>query len=230
MSDFDLPELPSDEELGITDADREKYGDDLTEDDSELSAEEMAALLGDGATTSEKAADTDGPGGPEVESPAGPAPAPVGPRSRWLGPLTLAALVATAAMASSRTGQVRPARPANAPDTSFSSARAMAVLVDIARRAPSDRVARAHAGARAARRTDSTDLGFETEVQTTTVLAHAHRGLRHGHPRCARRQCGTSSAVGCRERRPTGARAARGGALRQPRARPRRGRRRCGRS
>lgn len=46
MSDFDLPDLPSDEELGITDADREKYGDDLPDDGPEMSPEEMEALLG----------------------------------------------------------------------------------------------------------------------------------------------------------------------------------------
>ena len=46
MSDFDLPDLPSDEELGITDEDREKYGDDLPDDGPEMSAEEMEALLG----------------------------------------------------------------------------------------------------------------------------------------------------------------------------------------
>ncbi|MDX1495266.1 MAG: M20/M25/M40 family metallo-hydrolase, partial [Longimicrobiales bacterium] len=46
MSDFDLPDLPSDEELGITDEDREKYADELPDDGPELSEEEMAALLG----------------------------------------------------------------------------------------------------------------------------------------------------------------------------------------
>lgn len=46
MTDFDLPDLPSDEELGITDDDKEKYGDDLPDDGPELTDEEMAALLG----------------------------------------------------------------------------------------------------------------------------------------------------------------------------------------
>ncbi|NNL30850.1 MAG: M20/M25/M40 family metallo-hydrolase [Gemmatimonadetes bacterium] len=46
MSDFDLPDLPSDEELGITDDDREKYGDELPDDGPEMSADEMETLLG----------------------------------------------------------------------------------------------------------------------------------------------------------------------------------------
>ena len=44
MSDFKLPELPSDDELGITKEDLEKYGGD---DEPEMSPEEMAALLGE---------------------------------------------------------------------------------------------------------------------------------------------------------------------------------------
>jgi len=47
MSDFRIPELPSDEELGITDEDRESLEEDLPQDGPELSAEEMAALLGE---------------------------------------------------------------------------------------------------------------------------------------------------------------------------------------
>lgn len=51
MSDFDLPDLPSDEELGITDEDKEKYGDELPDDGPELSEEEVAALLGGSASS-----------------------------------------------------------------------------------------------------------------------------------------------------------------------------------
>lgn len=47
MSDYEFPELPSDEELGITDEDREKYEEALGDAGPELSAEEMKALLGD---------------------------------------------------------------------------------------------------------------------------------------------------------------------------------------
>lgn len=54
MSKYDLPDLPSDEELGITEEDREQYEDSLPEDRPELSKEEMAALLGQ--TFSPKAA------------------------------------------------------------------------------------------------------------------------------------------------------------------------------
>ena len=47
MTDYDLPELPSDDELGITDEDRKNLEEDFPEDRPELSAEEMSALLGD---------------------------------------------------------------------------------------------------------------------------------------------------------------------------------------
>ena len=46
MSDFKLPELPSDEELGISDADRKALEEEgLKDDGPEMSAEEMAALF-----------------------------------------------------------------------------------------------------------------------------------------------------------------------------------------
>ena len=51
MSDFKLPELPSDDELGITEEDRKKYEEDLPNDGPELSADEMAALLGESPPT-----------------------------------------------------------------------------------------------------------------------------------------------------------------------------------
>ena len=51
MADYDLPELPSDEELGITEEDREKYGDAIEDDGPELSNEEMAMLLGGSAVS-----------------------------------------------------------------------------------------------------------------------------------------------------------------------------------
>lgn len=47
MSDFEFPELPSDEELGITDEDRKALEEDGASDKPEMSDAELAALLGD---------------------------------------------------------------------------------------------------------------------------------------------------------------------------------------
>ena len=47
MSKYDLPELPSDDELGITDEDREAYAKDFGDDKPEMSDAERRALLGD---------------------------------------------------------------------------------------------------------------------------------------------------------------------------------------
>ena len=44
MSDFDLPDLPSDEELGIDDEDLQEF---IEDEGSELSDAEMEALLGE---------------------------------------------------------------------------------------------------------------------------------------------------------------------------------------
>ena len=59
MSDNDLPDLPSDEELGITADDRERYEEDLPEERPELSEEEMLAFLGE--TVSPKAEEAEPP-------------------------------------------------------------------------------------------------------------------------------------------------------------------------
>lgn len=225
MADFNLPELPSDEELGITDEDREHLEGELPDDGPELSAEEMAALLGEvptpekpaqaepkrkrpgwlarrraraaakgaaaskadsrrpaaeAAGSSAKAAHgateatADGPAGePAAESgddKLSPAPArePEGPRSRWRGPLTLAALVALSVVASSRTGLPRPV-PANAPDTLFSSARAMSTLIEIAR-LPHPTGSPEHTRVRQLLIDRLRALGMEPEVQTATAM------------------------------------------------------------
>ena len=47
MSDYELPELPSDDELGITDEDRELLEREMGGDAPEMSEAEMRALLGD---------------------------------------------------------------------------------------------------------------------------------------------------------------------------------------
>ena len=57
MSDYKLPELPSDDELGITDEDRE-FMQELGGDEPEMSEAEMKALLGD-VPARESSQDTD---------------------------------------------------------------------------------------------------------------------------------------------------------------------------
>ena len=47
MSDYDFPELPSDDELGITDEDRKEYEKNLPDDGPEMNDAELAALLGE---------------------------------------------------------------------------------------------------------------------------------------------------------------------------------------
>jgi len=63
MSDYKFPELPSDEELGITDADRKEYEEDLAGDSPEMSDAELAALLGDSPTGAPAGAKKSGGGG-----------------------------------------------------------------------------------------------------------------------------------------------------------------------
>ena len=214
MSDFKLPELPSDDELGITKEDLEKYGGD---DEPEMSPEEMAALLGEspkpkspppsgtgkapptGATPPKGKAPPKGKSAPsgttaspgQAGTAGGPAPKdpskapppgkeppkkeaaprpqePAGPRSRWRGPAMLAALMVLAWMTSSYRTLPSP-EPANAPDSAFSSARAMAHLVEIARR-PHPPGSPAHEQVRGYLLERMRDLGLEPRVQTTTSL------------------------------------------------------------
>lgn len=204
MSKFDFPELPSDDELGITDEDREQYAKDFPDDGPELSDAEMEALLGASPAAREKPADAkaekkaakgeakaareqsraDAAAAKQahkderaaakrarVEAAAGDAPAP-----RWRGPVTLVALVLFALFSSSRTGQPRPV-PANAPDSAFSSARAMATLVEVAR-APHPTGSPEHARVRGLLIERLRDLGLEPEVQTTTSLVSSETQAR----------------------------------------------------
>jgi len=248
MSDYKLPDLPSDDELGITDADREEYEKHFGDEGGELSEKELAALLGESPTPkkgapagsdaggSEKAkaskkksskptraerraekqrtkeekqkqkeqkkaaaeakkakgeskkakapvdstaqpdaagaADAgstgDGPSGSGPGSPKRAAPPAEAPRSRWRGPATLALLLAVSFVASSRTGLPRPV-PANAADTAFSSARAMATLVEIAREAHPPGSPE-HSRVREFLMDRLRTLGLDPEVQTTTSV------------------------------------------------------------
>jgi len=190
MTDYKLPDLPSDDELGITDEDREKYGEE--DEGSELSAEERRML---GLDDPEPKAPPDGGEPPKArkkkktkkgkEAPSPPPPPPPGdeppkakakerppeapgPRSRWRGPAMLVALLASAWLTSAQRTVPRPVA-ANAPDTVFSSARAMAMDVEIARRAhptgsPEQARVREYVLGRLR------DLGLDPQVQTTTAM------------------------------------------------------------
>ena len=201
MSKYDLPDLPSDDELGISEEDRDAY-EAHPEERPELSKEEMIALLGE--TFSPKAAGAAGGSGKRetrkaakkakkaekeklrqerkagkgepAEGVAAPPPVAEGARSRWRGPVTLALLVGLAAVTSSSTGLPRPV-PANAPDSVFSSSRAMSMLIEIARR-PHPIGSPEHARVRTYLIERLRGLGFEPEVQTTLSAVQSANGVR----------------------------------------------------
>jgi hypothetical protein len=142
MSDYSLPELPSDEELGIA---------GIPEDDSD---------------------DPDSPAPPPPptdEEPGGAPPPSRGPA--WRGPLTLALLLVTAWATGNGRALPRPA-PANAPDTAFSSARAISTIADIAR-SPRPPGSPEHARVRELLLSRLGEMGFETEVQSRTGVRAA---------------------------------------------------------
>jgi hypothetical protein len=176
MSDFKLPELPSDDELGITDEDLEELGGEISDDGPEMSSDEMAALLGESSTPAPEQARE---GAPQAKGAARPRVLEGGPRSRWRGPVTLALLLAVCVVSSSRTGLPRPV-PANAPDTVFSSARAMTTLIDIARR-PRPVGSPEHTRVRQLLVDRLQELGLEPQIQT----AVARGEVAAGHVRMA---------------------------------------------
>ncbi|MDH3205431.1 MAG: M28 family peptidase [Gemmatimonadota bacterium] len=193
MSDFRLPELPSDEELGITDEDRKALEEDAPADGPELSAQELLALLGDApsdAKTQKKpgmgwrarrtargaAAAKEEPKGAGTAGTPPPRRVSEGPRSRWRGPVTLAILIGLAVVASTRTGIPRPV-PANAPDTQFSSARAMATLIEIARQ-PHPTGSPEHARVRELLMDRLRALGMDPEVQVASAMAQTTDSAR----------------------------------------------------
>ena len=172
MSDYDLPELPSDEELGITEDDRRSF--EGREDSGESASDAP------GSRTDERRPSAEPRDGKE---PRGGGPAPWVPAPGWRGPVTLLLMVVLALFASPRTGQMAP-EPANAPDTAFSSTRAMALLTDIARR-PRPTGAPEHARVRDVLVQRLRDIGLEPEVQTATTLLE-RRGSVSGDPALAR--------------------------------------------
>lgn len=185
MTDYDLPDLPSDEELGITEEDRKEYEQEGEGAGAGGKASKKRKATkrgkpsgGSGAGEGDGTGAGDGGGGP----PSG-GPAPLEPAPTWRGPVTLLLLFALSLFASSRTGQVGEAA-ANAAESEFSSARAMSLLVDIARDAHPPGSPE-HARVRGLLVERLRDLGLEAEIQTTTSLLE--RGGRiAGDPASAR--------------------------------------------
>lgn len=169
MSEFKLPDLPSDDELGIGDDDLEEF---LEDEGSELTDAEMRALLGDSPKPKTPPSDEPPPPAdgepPKKKSKPKKEPVPEGPRTRWRGPVTLALLIFAAWLGSSSRAVPRPV-PANAPDTVFSSARAMSHVVEIARAAHPPGSPE-HDRVRAYLLDELRDLGLEPEVQTATSM------------------------------------------------------------
>lgn len=176
MADYKLPELPSDDELGITKEDRERYGDDAGSSEGGLSKDELLALLGEEPGK----ASSKGPqkGGKEPP-PAGAEPpgrASVGGGAGRRGPLTMALLVLIVALSTSRAVLPRPV-PANAADTSFSSGRAMSTVVEIAR-APHPTGSPEHGRVRRYLVDRMRSLGLDPVVQTTTSVIESGTAAR----------------------------------------------------
>jgi len=186
MTDYKIPELPSDEELGITKEDRKKYEEEQPADEGEMSKAELLALLGDAPGAGGKGGDAKGKAKKKdekkkdkkkdgAEAKASPT-SEDGPRVRSRGPLTVALLVAMVALSAPRLGMPRPA-PANAPDTAFSSARAMAMLVEVARE-PHPTGSPEHERVLTYLEGRLRSLGLEPEVQTTTSLIQRENAAR----------------------------------------------------
>jgi hypothetical protein len=149
MADRDLPDLPSDEELGI----------DL---------KELAKLLDDKPSSSPPSSRPPGSGG------GGPEARPPGSWGAAL--LTLALLLAGAWMGSEKRALPAPV-PANVPDTVFSSGRAMARLVEIAR-APRPVGSPEHARVRGFIVDRLEALGLDPEIQTSLTIRRRGQEVR----------------------------------------------------
>lgn len=145
MTDYRLPDLPSDEELGITEEDlRELEGTD-----------------GDG----------DGQGAVPPPPPSPPSEKETSDDvrpTRWRGPLTLLAMVALAWIGSIRTGIPGPL-PDSAPDTAFSAERAQARVAAMVR-APRPTGSPEHARVRQLLVDELEALGLEPRIQTATAV------------------------------------------------------------
>jgi hypothetical protein len=149
MADRDLPELPSDEELGI----------DL---------DELAKLLDDKPSAPPPPSRRTGSGGG--------VPAGRSPGSWGVALLTLALLLGGAWMGSEKRKLPSPV-PANVPDTVFSSGRAMAQLVEMAR-APRPVGSPEHARVRGFIVDRLETLGLEPEIETSVAFRRRGQEVR----------------------------------------------------
>lgn len=203
MSDKDLPDLPSDEDLGITEEDiraweAEQNGDAPAADEAPPAAPAGGKASGKarrGGTATEDAPPPRGPKDPPdappgTDEPEAPAtPPPVG---GFRGPLTLLVLFVVAVLSLGWLALPDPV-PANAPADEFSSSRAMANLVEVAR-APHPPGSEEHDRVREYLTRRLQSLGLEPTVQRTTSMARAGDWLRSATVRnVVARLPGTSS-------------------------------------
>lgn len=160
----DLPDLPSDEELGIAGLDEEELLRELEDEPSPGARRGPPGGEGGGGAAIPPAGAPPSDPAPPVEKGSGPPPG----GAWWVGILTLVVLLAAGLLASERRAVPSP-MPGNAPDTVFSSARAMVHLADLAR-APRPVGAPEHDRARERITGWLEELGLEVEVQTSMSL------------------------------------------------------------
>lgn len=164
MSDYDLPDLPSDEELGIAGLSEEDFADDGISDSPPAGTK--APIDPVDPPPPPPPGDT-----PPPKAAKAPPPDPKHPVPGWRGPATLVALLIMVWLSlPART--MPPTRAANAPDHLFSSARAMTELIDIAR-APHPPGSPEHTRVRGLLLDRLRSLGLDPEVQATTWLREA---------------------------------------------------------
>ncbi len=206
MGKYDLPDLPSDDELGITEEDRRAYEEDLPAERPELSDAEMAALLGETArpegaaappSRKEKRARAKKEKKQKKAKPpkekrvkeaaakalsagegatAGSSPATPGGAAARWRGPVTLGLLLGVAVLSSSRMTMPSPVPANASDTVFSSARAMSTLTEIARR-PRPPGSPEHARVRAYLTERLRGLGMEPEVETATSVVQDSRAM-----------------------------------------------------
>jgi hypothetical protein len=168
MSERDLPELPSDEELGIAGLDEEEILREMEGRDEARSGE--------------------GPGGglPSAKGPPGPPPhettsehgdAARRPRGGWLPALVAAVVLLVGVWGSSHQRSLPSPVPANAPDTVFSSSRAMAKLVELARE-PRPMGAPEHTRVRELIEARLRELRLEPELQTSLSVLRVGQSVQ----------------------------------------------------
>jgi hypothetical protein len=161
MTDRDLPELPSDEELGIAGLDEEE-------------------LLGPAPPPSGPPSPSEPPPPPPPRPPPASArPAatvPAGPGGWARGLVTLLVLV-LGAWAGSSYRTLPPTVPANAPDSVFASGRALAALVEMAR-APRPVGSPEHTRVREAIVERLEELGLDSEIHTSMPLWRSGQTVR----------------------------------------------------